>query len=248
MGSWYSPFEMMLNDLGFWYPILLRTGVPTPRTIIINADSKLSPRDLVLLLDGERPEGIEETAERILLAMDSIGYPCFFRGGQLSDKHGWKDTCFVAQRPSTDEIMGRMGGIVEQCAMGNIGASPLLYENWVIRELIPTTPYLTFFRGEMPIVKEVRIFVRDGVVVCSHPYWPKEAITTIDEETHAALCSLSDGDREQVHSMANVISKYFRGYWSCDFLKSTAGEWYCTDMAQGEDSYHWADCPNKNTA
>ena len=41
-----------------------------------------------------------------------------------------------------------------------------------------------------------------------------------------------------INNMAIYIANIFTGYWSCDFLKSERGNWYLTDMAIGERSYH----------
>lgn len=245
LGDWYNPFDMMLNDLGFWYPILLRSGVPTPRTVIVNTDSKAAPT-------WDPPEAFERTAPRILVAMDGMGYPCFFRGGQTSAKHDWNETCFVAARPTEGEVLDRMLRIWEICYTGNIGAEPLLYENWVVREIIPTTAVLTTRRGGMPVVTEMRFFLNDGSIACAHPYWPRKALEaegSISDKEYDALCRISQEDANRVWGLALRVGKYFPGYWSCDFLKSSTGVWYCTDMAQGEDSYHDPDCsknPGKN--
>lgn len=237
-GDWYAPYDMMMNDIGFWYPILTRTGVNVPRTIIINADSR-GPRDLIHLLDGVEPEGFRKTLQRIQTAMNEIGYPCFFRGGHTSGKHDWGKTCFVKKPQSFDELKSRLMNVIGLCVTHNLGATPMLYENWAVREFIPTTPEFLHFNG-MPIVKEFRFFLKDGEVDCFHPYWPKEALKdgTVSPEAYTRLCDLYAEDEELLYNEALKVGKYFPGYWSCDFLKSSTGMWYCTDMAQGADSYH----------
>ncbi|GAH32927.1 unnamed protein product, partial [marine sediment metagenome] len=39
------------------------------------------------------------------------------------------------------------------------------------------------------------------------------------------------------------IGSAVEGHWSIDLCQTKEGIWYMTDMALGEDSYHWGTCP-----
>ena len=77
-----------LNCLSYWYPILQKTGVLTPRTEIIRTDL-----DLSLVLDGgDVPTEAGDFVAEVGKACNAFGYPCFLRTGVFSGKHSWKDT------------------------------------------------------------------------------------------------------------------------------------------------------------
>lgn len=43
---------------------------------------------------------------------------------------------------------------------------------------------------------------------------------------------------------AEIVGRAVPGYWSVDFCRHKNGAWYLTDMAEGDQSYHWATCPH----
>ena len=67
---------------------------------------------------------------------------------------------------------------------GQEGIFPRSYVN-VSEEKGPTVPAAAdqpqpSNYGNMPLVKEVRAFIRGGQVVCAHPYWPPGAVALDD--------------------------------------------------------------------
>lgn len=112
----------------------------------------------------------------------------------------------------------------------------------VVRKMIPTKPFFYFFGGNMPITREVRIFVKDGQIESVHPYWPEEAFYGIEDnkelqEKVKALNTFTEDDKKLFFIAGNLLAKSFPGYWSVDFLQDADGEWICIDMAVGETSY-----------
>jgi len=212
----YVPYDMMLNDIGFWYPILKRSGVNTPKTIIINTYDEKFP--------------VREISE----AMFNIGFPCFFRGGSIaaSLKHQWEKTCFVKEPIFGNEIAIRCQKVLKHCIDGNQGAEPLLYDYWAVRKYIECETIGTY--RDMPLKKEMRVFIDKNVPVCIHSYWEKQL----------QGCNLEVNDSEvvAVFNEACKVAKYFFGFWSCDFMLGKDGKWYCIDMALGEDSFHSDGC------
>jgi hypothetical protein len=221
----YVTYDMMLNDIGFWYPILTRAEVLTPKTIIVN---QCSTEDFPV--------------NRIKAAMDEIGYPCFFRGGNISAslKHHWKDTCFVEKPLIDSEIYSRCLRVVKHCIDGNQGAEPLLYSNWAIREFIKADTVGTY--RDMPLKREIRAFIKDNAVHCLHDYWQDQAPAEFSRNKLITGNKRVSDVIADVYKEAEKVAKYFYGYWSCDFMLSQTGEWYAIDMALGEDSYHHPDC------
>ena len=213
----YVPYDMMLNDIGFWYPILKRSGVNTPRTIIINSyDEKFFP--------------VREISE----AMFKIGFPCFFRGGNIASslKHQWDKTCFIKEPIFGNDIAVRCQKILKHCIDGNDGAEPLLYDYWAVREYIDCKT-VGIYR-DMPLKKEVRVFIKNNKVDCIHNYW--------NEQIPKGVVVFTEKELELINSEASKVAKYFYGYWSCDFMLGINGIWYAIDMALGEDSFHQKGC------
>lgn len=243
-----DPFEQRpeinnrFNDFTFWFPLLKRIGMRVPKTAIVYCNIDLGP-----MVDGQKIKGLNDFISELKRATDYMGYPCFLRTGQTSDKHGWEQTCFVPSnvKNRADDLKQRVARLVEISYMANIAGLPWPFETWVVREMIPTKPLFYAFRN-MPITKERRYFIKNGKVQCSHPYWPSEAFKneakTDWQGKMEELQSVSEDDKKELDAMALYIAHYFPGYWSVDFLQDKDGKWWVTDMALGDDSYHFPNC------
>jgi len=98
----------------------------------------------------------------------------------------------------------------------------------------------------MPIAREFRVFVRDAEVECIHPYWPPASIERPDNKDYLAILQefsqLSVTEKCVLTELAECIGEKVGGYWSIDFCELEEGGWVMTDMALGDDSYHWPTC------
>lgn len=223
-------FKSSLTDLAFWYPILKSLWVPTPETYIIKNDIMLFP-----LMDGIKPDGLDHLIDNIDYYAQKVWYPCFLRTGHTSNKHDWENSCFLQ---SKDEIAGHLTSLQELSVMADMRC-PWSMDTIVVRKLIETKPAFYCFNN-MPITKEVRIFIKDWAIESIHPYWPLEAFHwRIDnlEENLAKLNVFTDSDREFFTAIWTFLSKSFSGYWSVDFLQDKSWKWVCIDMAVGDSSY-----------
>ena len=218
-----------MNDITFWYPRLFRAGFPTPKTIIIHSNVNFEQ----LSWEG-KAEGLDEFYEEVKSACLKIGLPSFLRTGYSSNKHDWEQSCFVQD---VNKIPSHIRNLADHSGLMTIDRfTPCDF--WAIREFLKTKPYMNAFDGNMPITQERRYFVRDGKVECHHSYWPREAFKDLDDEKFAKLSEFLPEDEKELEKMAIYVSKLFSGYWSYDFLKAENGQWYLTDMAIGERSYH----------
>lgn len=250
------------NCLSFWLPKLLVAGLPVPRTEIVQTDCELSP-----LLDGMLPVGHHLFITEITAAAERIGFPAFLRTGQGSGKHEWKNTCYLA---SAADIPAHVAALVNWSH--TVDFFGLAHDVWCVRELLPVEPVATLPRyGDMPLVAEVRAFVRGGEVVCSHGYWPEGAIAEgmecghgmprvgylEDEPERCARCAADASalstrittfttcDAVAIAAIAQSVALVFAGdgAWSVDLLKTQRG-WFVTDMAEAHRSYHAEGCPH----
>jgi hypothetical protein len=224
----------------YWYRKLLSTPVSMPRTVILEPDVDL--HEFCSIFDGDRcppavVEKFEKLARDIEFQCKRVGYPVFLRTGTTSGKHSWKDTCFIAG-PETN-IKRHLGNLIEDAAMKD-----QCLDVFAVRELLPTEPLFHAFSGEMPIVKERRFFVRDGMVLGHIPYWPKEAFR--GQPTSVAnwewlvdeLADLNPEDERELTRMTKQAAWVLEGEWSIDWLLTKKG-WYLTDCAPARQSYGW---------
>lgn len=242
-----------LNCLSHWFPLIEAACLPVPRTTIVRMPDE-AMHEFHRMFDGElRPFGGPSDTFLVELrrACDAMGYPCFLRTGQGSGKHQWKDTCYIA---SADDLPQHVWNLIEwsEC-VDMIG---LRWDVWAVRELLPTRAMFTLpLYGDMPVCREFRAFVRDGVIQCLHPYWPKDALRQgfrsapegFEDQWHSLCRVYEDGDEfdglRSLAGLAVAAGKAVGGYWSVDIIETKRG-WFVTDMAIGERSFHWPGCEN----
>lgn len=224
------------NDLAYWYP-LVKELAPTPKTVVIETGV-----ELLSLVEGEDPPGIDEFFESIISAGDSVGWPCFLRTGHLSAKHEWRETCCLRGRAV---VPLHVVALVEASEMAGFMGLP--YRTWVVRELLETAPAFFAFTGRMPIAKERRYFAREGAVLGYQPYWPPDSILDPSEPDWAErleeLNRMSDEEVEELAERSRQASAGVPGAWSIDWLFAPSRGWLLTDMAVAADSFVWEECP-----
>lgn len=234
------------NCLSYWFPPIEAAGIAVPETRIVRTEL-----DLTLLIENglmrgsPRGTGVSDFLGDLRRAADLIGFPVFLRTGHGSGKHHWVNTCYVAEAGCLGD---HVHNLVEwSCTVGTFG---LPTNVWAVREMLPTSPVFTAFRG-MPICREFRVFVDGPEVVCIHPYWPELALLDgfrpLEEpdgfnKKYRAMCDLRKEEREEIGLMASVAGKTLGGKWSVDLIETERG-WYLTDMAEAHRSYHWEGCP-----
>lgn len=218
-----------LNDMTFWFPVLFRSGIPVPKTVIIHTSL-----ELLQLLDHKKPKGFDDFLNSIKDAIRHVGLPAFIRTGYTSNKHDWESSCFIKDEK---DVWSHIFNLVEFSCMATVDRI-MPYDFWAVREFIKTEPYFHYFHGKMPITKERRYFVRNGKIECRHSYWPEDVFKGIDGDLIERLNSIDEKEEKTLDSMAAYISNKFSGYWSIDFLRGADGQWWVTDMAIAEKSYH----------
>ncbi len=148
----------------YWWPLVKEIGIPVPRTEIIEIPEG---QDLQILDDMNI---LRQYTGRIKEIASLLKYPLFFRTDMVSGKHQWTESCFISHEQA---LIRNMFNTIEFGWIADIIGIPC--HALVFREFLECDYQFKAFDG-MPITKERRLFVRDGVVECSHPYWPEEAI------------------------------------------------------------------------
>lgn len=225
-----------LNDLAYWFPLVEAAGLPVPETLIVDGPKG----DLVGLLDGVRPEGYGEFMARVETAVAQVGLPCFLRTGHTSGKHNWLSCCWMQEDSS---LSRHVAALVEESCMGIPG---LPTDTWVVRELLPTAPIFhcgSF--GGLPVTREFRLFVRDGEVEHTQPYWPAASVAEAHpsvrnwEELLDREAKMTDMERQLLTAMAERAGDALGGYWSVDFMEDKDGMWWLIDCAEGDRSFRY---------
>lgn len=234
------------NSMCLWWPKIIDLGIPVPKTTIAQ-----TPDECPDLLNqwmwaaiGESDEGIPSGwgvwFQRVQELADSIGYPLFVRTDLFSGKHGWNRTCYV---PAADGLERHLLWIVHDGELASfIG---MRHRAVVLREYLLLDPPFRAFEG-MPVARERRYFVRDGEVICHHPYWIADAMrwyagTPKPRDWERDLAALNEERAAEVKLLteyATRVAAIMDGYWSVDFACAHDGTWYLIDMARGENSWH----------
>ena len=228
------------TSLMYWFPKVALLDIPVPETICRPVDAM----QILGAMEGESPLS-QELTDSIYTAADEIGYPLFLRTDLQSGKHGWKNTCYVS---SCEVLIKNMFGVAEENELGACFMGPP-YTHLVFRQFLELETAFIAFYGDMPINRERRYFIRDGEILCHHPYWPEEAIEehSDDPKWREKLSVLNAEPESEVALLSDYalrVGRELPSFWSVDFAKAKDGKWYLIDMAEGQNSYHWPGCPN----
>jgi hypothetical protein len=244
--------EFKQASLLYWFPKLealvqkKKGCILIPETKIVDLSSK-NMSDFYDYLDGKsNPSFLENICAEIsehIAALDET--PTFLRTDHTSGKHSYLKTCFL---PSMDikTIASHVAALIEDSAMKDLPVKA-----FVVRKFIEPLPGFTAFHG-LPITRERRYFVKNGQVVCHHPYWPQDAIRFWENSTPPnnwedileSLNAETEKECKILSTMAREVSKAITGYWSVDFMQAASGDWYLIDMAPGRLSWHPQNCKN----
>jgi len=230
---------MNKNSMFYWWPLVKDLDISQPKTMLVRHEGAFKGKLSYDPLDGKPDKYFTEMLEVVKEAAKEIGYPVFIRSDELSNKHDWKESCYVENE---GQLYSHICNILEftACAFG-----PSFY-GIAVREFLELDWRFKAFWGGMPVAREFRMFVRDGKLECWHPYWPPSSIERPSIKNWHPLLkemqTLTDGELAYLTDMAETVGEAVKGYWSIDLCQTKTGRWYMTDMAVGEDSYHWGTC------
>lgn len=222
---------MNKTSMNYWYPKIRHLDIPMPKTEI---PVTKNIQDWWSLLDGEDPLSEDEKQLIRDAAIKVGGYPVFMRSDLCSGKHSFEQTCFIQNE---EDVIRHIWAIVDENCFCDCNM-----ESIAIREYIPPAATFKAFRG-LPIAPERRYFVRDGNVVCHHPYWIEDAIQNPNRSDWRDLLVLMN-DQQQIDEVdvltgyAEQIAQELGGDWSIDFVLGLDGVWYMIDMATAMQSWH----------
>lgn len=245
------------NCISWWLPRLEAAALPVPRTRIVRTDLNLMP-----WIGGEPVDGADAFLKELHEAVQEMavlgGGPAFLRSGHFSGKHAWRRTCYIADggEVTPEALQCHVAEMMEVGECMSIIGFP--WGVWAAREYLHPAPGDVAFEAsefyDMPVRRELRVFVRDGRVECYHPYWPENAFRRATPEQLEAVRRIredADGQRSAAlatarragEALAAGATRPDDAWWSVDMLHTSRG-WYVTDCALGSQSWHWPFCPN----
>lgn len=251
------------SSMLYWLPKIQGLDIPMPKTEILEL-----PKWNIFDILGKEPWSTElekvvnnfttRLKEAAVNVQRHEASPVFIRTDQCSGKHEWRYTCFVENIHHIREHLFRL---LENNEM--VGWMSFTDKAIAVREYIPLESSYVAFHGQMPVAKERRYFIRDGIIECRHEYWVEDAIRCdmkhgkFDKITKSIkpkmpesewlpkLRELNRQTADEVKTLSGYalqVAEVLDGYWSVDFAKAKDGRWLLIDMARGELSYHLEDC------
>lgn len=224
------------RDIGYWHPRLAATGVLTPSTVLVAGPPGGVPPD-----DAPSRDYYSFLA-RLLAAGREVGYPFVLRTGLACAKHQWSGAAIV---PRADEIAARARATQAWCAERGV---PVV--RWAVRQYVPPVAGFSVYDG-LPVGREFRVFLRDGLPLCVHPIWPLAAIEAgrpADPFWPAAFDTLTElrpeGDRRVILTLARRAATHLSGAWAIDFLATEDGRWVAHSASPSALAWHHPDCPH----
>ena len=228
-----------LTSMLYWYPLIKDLPIPQPRTIFV----MLNEKEIESLYNETVPDSV---TEKVKVVCDVMFYPCFLRTDLASGKHNWKKTCFI---DGNSKLWEHILEVSEFNLCADIFG--LLFKAFAVREYIPMDSKFTAFYGDMPVNPERRYFVKNGKLICHHPYWIEEAIADSKPPSVSNWRELSKEMNTETEDEVKLLTGYtlqvaqrLEGSWSIDFCKAKDGRWILIDMALAERSWHPEDCPH----
>jgi len=202
--------------LSHWSELVRPTGVPTPDTVSLPLTES----------DEGRPQWDTDVA---LAAVETLGGEAFVRSDYKSASLSHATGSHI-QTASPDAVDSTLMELVSQHAMMQLPIGDAIHlREWLDLE------WIAYERA--PCHPEVRFFVADGEVLCSHLRTDIPDELGDVESTARAFFSRDSDDfpqlTEEVHGYAADVATAVagEGRYAVDFVLTTDYEWYLTDMA-----------------
>lgn len=252
---------MDANSALYWMPRVEALGIPAPKT-------KAVPYAHYPCLTGMMGEGdpaaFNQAAQDVLDACREVLKATgkdrvFIRGDHTSSKHsGPGGYRFLAtdDLPRVKEILAWNIEDAEGKSWGAWVQEAFLVREWLDLEAsFGAFGYGPHGSEPHPIAREFRFFADKGGVICFQPYWPPEPLegNTKDPDWRAKLAHLNRALDDDELSMLSWWAKQAATAcpaaksWSVDFAQGTDGGWRLIDMAVASASFHYPDCPTRES-
>lgn len=228
------------GSASYWYPrIMGQLGFPSPRTVIVPMDFNALARSA-----APQPEPPPPLTD-ILKACDDIGYPVFIRSDLASAKL-LGPNAYRADKPE-DVQRAVLGTAAAWLGLATKSPAP---EAILVREWLDLDTAFTAFNGHK-IAREWRVFATPNRHLCTHFYWPHEAVQPGSPDRTDWADALWAVRAEPppdaaLNTSAVTVARLCREApaWAVDFARDTKGAWWVIDAEPAAGASHFGFCPN----
>jgi hypothetical protein len=152
---------------------------------------------------------LAEITERLRLEFGDR--PLVLKDYVKSRKHEWFDACFIRSAADSDEVRRVVGNFLrlqEEHLVGGL----------VFREFIDFKRIGIHTKSRMPLVREYRFFVYDGVSISQAPYWAEGDY---------------DGDSPSSDVLDSVVARVKSRFYAADVAQKEDGSWLVMELNDG---------------
>lgn len=262
---------MFDNDLAVWFPKLAAARIKVPNTAIVTTDLDLSEESD----EWEHAAGITDFILKLDDAAKLVGgYPCFLRTGHFSGKHRFDKTCRISAPADLLSHVREIAVMSDIVDIAGLPTSTWAVREWLTipghltaYEGMPIGREFRFFVKDGGVQCWHPYWPVEAVLE-GNPKWttrpPTESPDNVDFKSFSVrryveqyLNVLPSGEEWLLRDIAVRAAKAFPGeYFSLDFAfafpaatwRPARQTWYAIDMAEGERSFHWPECPHAAAA
>jgi len=150
--------------------------------------------------------------ESVMNALKPFGAsPVIVKDYVKSRKHEWFDACFIPNASDEAHVRRVVERFIELQGED-------LQGGLVFREFVEFEPIGTHSKSGMPLTLEYRLFVHEGTVVATYPYWNAEY----------------PAGPPPIDQFAEALKSIKSHFFSCDIAKTTRGRWLIVELGDGQ--------------
>lgn len=157
--------------------------------------------------------GATISMDQVMEALQIFGdHPIIVKDFVKSRKHEWYEACYIPSaidRLAVEKVVTRFLQLQDED----------LQEGLVFREFVELEPLTTHPRSGMPLAKEFRLFVLDGRIILSLPYW--------EEGDY-------QGDAPPETLFAEIAQRIASRFFTIDVAKKKDGSWIILELGDGQ--------------
>lgn len=173
------------------------------------------------VLEGSTPAttwlrtDLNTSMDDVMKALQSFGdRPVIVKDFVKSRKHEWHEACYIpsaADQTAVERVVRRFLQLQGKD----------LNEGLVFREFVELEPLTTHSKSGMPLTKEFRLFVLDGQIILSTPYWEE------GEYSH-------DTDSPPIQQYREIAQRVQSRFFTLDLARKRDGGWTIVEPGDGQ--------------
>lgn len=174
------------------------------------------------LIEGLTPRsawirtGPDVSIDEVMRVLQAFGdKPVIVKDFVKSRKHEWDEACYIpcaSDRHAVEQVVRRFLQLQGED----------LNEGLVFREFIEFEPLAPHSKSGMPLIKEFRLFVLDGQIICSTPYW-EEGDYGDDKDGFPPI-----------DTFGRVAQKIQSRFFTMDVARKRDGTWNIVELGDGQ--------------